>query len=106
LGTNEQPFYLPNTEQWQIEKQGAYFKYNTEIPHMRIADRCLFCLQEAGIAVNNKEYLAIKLHDGLYEEANKVYYMSYNPDFEIKSNLVYILHQADLMASRVETQNP
>jgi hypothetical protein len=104
LGTNEQPFYLPNTEQWQIEKQGAYFKYNTEIPHMRIADRSLFCLQEAGIAVNNKEYLAIKLHDGLYEEANKVYYMSYNPDFEIKSNLVYILHQADLMASRVETQ--
>lgn len=104
LGTNEQPFYLPNQEQWQIEKQGAYYTYNKEMPHMRIADRGLFCLQQAGIHMNEKEYLAIKLHDGLYEEANKAYYVTYNADFEIKSNLIYILHQADLMASRVETQ--
>jgi hypothetical protein len=104
LGTNDNPFYVPNTESWQIEKQGVYYKYNTEIPHMRIADRSLFCLQKAGIAVNEKEFLAIKLHDGLYEESNKSYYITYNTDYEIKSNLPYILHQADLMASRVETQ--
>lgn len=104
LGTNDQPFYLPNTEQWQIDKQGAYYTYNKEMPHMRIADRSLFCLQQAGIQINEREYLAVKLHDGLYEEANKAYYVTYNSDFEIKSNLVYILHQADLMASRIETQ--
>lgn len=72
---------------------------------MRIADRSLFYLQQAGIAVNEREYLAIKLHDGLYEEGNKAYYVTYNHEFEIKSNLTFILHQADLMASRVETQN-
>jgi len=104
LGTNDKPFYVPNTEAWQIEKQGVYYKYNTEMPHMRIADRSLFYLQKAGIAVNEKEFLAIKLHDGLYEESNKSYYITYNSDYEIKSNLPYILHQADLMASRVETQ--
>lgn len=102
LGTNDQPFYIPNDQQWQIEKQGVYFKYNPEIPHMRIADRSLFCLQRAGISVNEREFLAIKLHDGLYEESNKSYYITYNPDYEIKSNLPYVLHQADLMASRVE----
>jgi len=105
LGTNDKPFYVPNTEAWQIEKQGVYYKYNTEMPHMRIADRSLFYLQQAGIQINEKEYLAIKLHDGLYEESNKAYYITYTPDYEIKSNLPYILHQADLMASRVETQN-
>ena len=26
------------------------------------------------------EYIGLKLTDGMYEEANKSYYMSYNPD--------------------------
>jgi len=104
LGTNDRPFYLPNEEQWQIEKQGAYYTYNKQIPHMRIADRSLFYLQRAGIQMNEREYLAIKLHDGMFEEANKAYYVTYNTDFEIKSNLIHILHHADMMASRIETQ--
>ena len=104
LGTNEEPFYIPNDSSWHVEKQGAHFKYNSKITHMRIADRSLFYLQEAGISVSENEFLAIKLHDGLYEESNKAYYITYSSDSELKSNLPYILHQADLMASRVETQ--
>lgn len=104
LGTNEEPFYIPNDSSWHVEKQGAHFKYNSKITHMRIADRSLFYLQQANISVSENEFLAIKLHDGLYEEANKSYYITYSADSEIKSNLPYILHQADLMASRVETQ--
>lgn len=104
LGTNEEPFYVPNDSSWHIEKQGAYFKYNSNITHMRIADRSLFYLQQANIPVTENEFLAIKLHDGLYEESNKAYYITYSSDSELKSNLPYILHQADLMASRVETQ--
>ena len=104
LGTNEQPFYIPNDSSWHVEKQGAHFKYNSNITHMRIADRSLFYLQQANISVSENEFLAIKLHDGLYEEANKSYYITYSADSEIKSNLPYILHQADLMASRIETQ--
>jgi hypothetical protein len=71
---------------------------------MRIADRSLFCLQEFGIAINEREFLAIKLHDSLYEEGNKSYYMPYNHDFKIKSNLIHILHQADFMSSIIESQ--
>ena len=104
LGTNDQPFYIPNDSQWHIEKQGAYFKYNTNITHMRISDRSLYYLQAAGIPVTENEYLGIKLHDGLYEEGNKSYFITYGEDTQIKSNLIHILHQADFMASRVETQ--
>ena len=104
LGTNEQPMYLPNDSQWHIEKQGMLYKYNTNITHMRVADRSLFYLQKAGIEVSENEFLTIKLHDGLYEESNKAYYITHNKDTELKSNITYILHQADLMASRVENQ--
>jgi len=104
LGSDSEPMYIPNDSQWHIEKQGAYYKINPKLVHMRIADRSLYELQKAGIAVTENEFLAIKLHNGLYEEGNKPYYITYSPDTEIRSNLPYILHQADLMASRIETQ--
>jgi hypothetical protein len=59
-------------------------------------------LQSEGIEMSEKEYLAIKLHDGLYEEANKSYYISYSEDYALKTSLPYILHQADLIASKSE----
>jgi hypothetical protein len=53
------------------------------------------------------EMLAIRTHDGLYDEANKGYLISRVPESKPKSAIVYILHQADLMASVVEmTVNP
>lgn len=105
LGTNENPVYIPNDSQWHIEKQGIYYKYNPDVTYMRIADRSLYMLHKAGIQVTENEYLAIKLHDGLYEEANKPYYITYGPDTQLKSNLPFILHQADLMASQIENKN-
>ena len=105
LGTNDKPFYIPNDSEWHIKNQGAHYKYNNAITHMRIADRSLYYLQQAGISVSENEFLAIKLHDGLYEESNKAYYITYSPDSELKSNLPYIVHQADLAASRIENQN-
>ncbi len=72
LGTKEQPFYVPNDSQWHIEKQGALYKYNSNITHMRISDRSLFYLQQQGIEVTENEYLAIKLHDGyMKKEINR-----------------------------------
>jgi hypothetical protein len=104
LGSNAEPFYIPNTSKWHVENQGAYYMYNKNITHMRVADRSLYYLQQAGISVGENEFLAIKLHDGLYEEGNKPYYISYIKEFQIKTNLVYILHQADLMSARIESQ--
>lgn len=103
LGTNEQPVYIPNQSQWHRENQGLMFNYNPAITHMRIAERSLFVLQSYGIQVSENEFLAIRLHDGLYEEANKQYYITYNKDTELRSNIAYILHQADLMSSKIES---
>jgi hypothetical protein len=102
LGYKDLPHYLPNDSDWHV-KQGFYFKYNTELTHMRISDRSLFMLQKYDIPVSETEYLAIKLHDGCYEEANMAYYKA-SSEFGIKTNLVYVIHQADLTASRIERQ--
>lgn len=104
LGTNEKPFYAPNDDQWQIEKRGIMYKYNYD-HHMRIADRSLYALQEAGISMSQEEYIAIKIHDGLYEEANKPYLMTFSTEAHLKTTLPHVIHQADLMASQIEKQN-
>jgi hypothetical protein len=103
LGTNDEPVYIPNQSQWHKENQGLMFNYNPAITHMRIAERSLFVLQKYGIKVSENEFLAIRLHDGLYEEANKQYYITYSKDTELRSNIAHILHQADLMSSKIES---
>ena len=69
---------------------------------MKVPDRALWLLQHYGVKVTDKEYIGIKLTDGMYDEANKSYLMSYNPDFGLRSNMAYILHQADMMATHIE----
>lgn len=103
LGTNEKPFYVPNKDQWEIDKRGILYKYSYD-HHMRIADRSLYALQQAGISMSEAEYIAIKIHDGLYEEANKPYLLTFSPDAHLKTMLPHVLHQADLMASQIEKQ--
>jgi hypothetical protein len=46
--------------------------------------------------------IAIQTHDGLYDEANKKYLMSYMPEQKPRTSLPFIIHQADLMAARIE----
>jgi hypothetical protein len=48
--------------------------------------------------------IAIQTHDGLYDEGNKKYLMAWTPEQRPRTSLPFIVHQADLMASRVETQ--
>ena len=103
LGTNEKPFYTPNTDQWEVDKRGILYKYNYD-HHMRIADRSLYALQQAGIPMSEAEYIAIKIHDGLYEEANKPYLLTFSEQAHLKTMLPHVLHQADLMASQIEKQ--
>ena len=97
LGAEGKPYYLQQTD-----KLGELYIHNSDLSYMLIQDRSLFTLQQNGIQVNEKEYLAIKLHDGLYDDVNKPYYLSFNPDSKLRTNLVYILHQADFLASKIE----
>ena len=69
---------------------------------MLVPDRSLFTLQQYGIKTSEKEYLAIKCHDGLFAEGNKPYFFSNNPNSRMKTSIVNILHAADFLASKVE----
>lgn len=102
MGTAEQEAYLPNSSQWHKDNRGELYEYNTKIAFMSVPDRSLYLLTQHGITYSENEYLSIKLHDGIYEEANKPYLMSYSPETKPRTSLIHILHQADLMASRIE----
>ena len=102
IGAKGTPGYLPQTDQWRKDKLGEVYVINRDLSFMLIQDRSLFTLQQYGISMSEKEYLAIKLHDGLYDDVNKPYYISFNPDSKFRTNIVYILHQADFLASKIE----
>ncbi len=46
--------------------------------------------------------VAIQTHDGLYDDANVKYLKTFLPEQKPRTSLPYILHQADLMAARIE----
>ena len=107
VGDSTQDLYLPGKDEWRKKNLGEIYSYNTDVAFMTVPDRSLFLLQEAGIKYSLNEMLAIRTHDGLYEEANKAYLISRMPESKFRSAIAYILHQADFMASVVElTVNP
>jgi len=102
IGDEENESYIPQTDQWRKEKLGEDYKFNDRLEYMSVPDRSLFLLTQHGISYTKNELLAIKLHDGLYDEANKPYLINYMPETKPRTSLIYIIHQADLMASRIE----
>jgi len=102
IGDGEKEGYIPQKDKWRQDKLNERFIPNTELPFMLIQDRSLYLLQRYGIQVSHNEYLAIRLHDGIFDDANKAYFVSYNPDSKFRTNIVNILHQADYLASKVE----
>lgn len=96
------PLYIPNTSEWHVKNRGEIFTFNPNLQHMRVPDRALFMLQKYGIKVTLAETLGIKLADGLYDEASHEYFITKNPAQNLKTNLPYIIHVADLMSCRAE----
>lgn len=102
IGNEEEDYYIECTEDWLIRK-GQIYTHNPKLQYMKVADRSLMNLYNRGITMTDKEYLAIKLHDGMYEDANKPYLISYNEDYELKTCLPHVLHQADFMSAKCES---
>jgi len=102
VGDLEHDYYIPQTSEWHRINQGAIYTHNPELQYMKVPDRGLWLLQHYGVKVTNKEYIGIKLTDGLYDDANTAYLKGYNPDFRLRTNMCYILHQADMMATHIE----
>jgi hypothetical protein len=102
MGDEENESYIPQDDKWRKEKLGEDYKFNTQVPFASVPDRGLFLLQSHGIQYTFNEMLAIQTHDGLYDEANKKYLFSFIPEQKPRTSLPFILHQADLMAARIE----
>ena len=102
LGDLAEDYYVPQDNDWWIKNRGEYYKHNPKLQFMTVTDRALFLLQHYGVQMTENEYLGLKLTDGLYEEANKSYYIGYTPERSLRTNIAYILHQADMMATHIE----
>lgn len=96
---------IENTDQWRKEKLGELYQFNTKLTYMSVPDRGLWILGELGIKMSQNEYLSIKLHDGLYDPANEPYLKSYSSETKPRTSLIFLLHQADLMAARIEWEH-
>ena len=102
MGSENEESYIPQTDQWRKDKLGEDYMFNTKVPFSSVPDRGLFMLQSHGIQYTFNEMVAIQTHDGLYDEANKKYLLNFMPEQKPRTSLPFILHQADLMAARIE----
>ena len=102
MGDSEHESYIPQTDKWRKDKLGEDYMHNKKIAFASVPDRGLFLLQEHGIRYTFNEMVAIQTHDGLYDPANEKYLKSYMPETKPRTSLPFILHQADMMAARIE----
>ena len=102
IGSLEHTSVFPSTDEWRKKNLGEMYTFNTSNEYMTVPDRSLFLLQQSGIQLTTNEWIAIKTHDGLYDQANESYLKGFMPETKPRTSLPFILHQADLMAARIE----
>ena len=102
MGDEENEAYIPQTDQWRKDKLGEDYMFNDKIAFASVPDRGLYLLQSQGIQYTFNEMVGIQTHDGLYDEANKKYFIGFTPEVKPRTSLPYILHFADMMAARIE----
>jgi len=102
MGDEDNESYIPQTDQWRKDKLGEDYMHNKKIAFAAVPDRGLYLLQAHGIKYSFNEMLAIQTHDGLYDSANEKYLKSFMPETKPRTSLPFILHQADMMAARIE----
>ena len=102
MGDSDNEAYIPQTDNWRREKLGEDYMFNKKLAFASVPDRTLFLLQQHGITYTFNEMVAIQTHDGLYDDANTKYLKTYMPEQKPRTSLPYILHQADMLAARVE----
>ena len=96
--------YIPNPSEWHRINQGKIYDFNKNLNYMTVTDRACYLLMKFGVDMTEQEYLALRLTDGLYEEGNTSYLKSFMPEYGLKSHLPHILHQGDMMATKVENE--
>jgi hypothetical protein len=102
MGDENHESYIPQTDKWRKDKLGEDYMFNSKLAFASVPDRGLYMLQSHGIQYSFNEMIAIQTHDGLYDEANKKYLISFIPENKFRNPLPIILHQADMMAAYIE----
>jgi hypothetical protein len=102
MGDEQHESYIPQTDEWRRNKLGEDYMHNDKIAFASVPDRGLYLLQSHGVQYTFNEMVGIQTHDGLYDEANKKYFMGFTPEVKPRTSLPYILHFADMMAARIE----
>tara|TARA_R110001592_G_scaffold897_8_gene4656 strand:- start:102 stop:872 length:771 start_codon:yes stop_codon:yes gene_type:complete len=102
MGDADHESYIPQTDKWRKDKLGEDYMFNKKLAFSSVPDRGLFLLQDNNIKYTFNEMLAIQTHDGLYDSANDKYLKGYMPEQKPRTSLPFILHQADMMAARIE----
>ena len=100
MGDSNHEAYIPQTDKWR--RLGEDYMFNKELAFSAVPDRGLFLLQDNNIKYTFNEMVAIQTHDGLYDSANDKYLKGYMPEQKPRTSLPFILHQADMMAARIE----
>ena len=94
--------YQVETSDWHRKNQNKMYKHNENIPFSMVPDLSIWLLQEYDVKMSWNEYQAIKIHDGMYDDANKPYYVARSAQAKLKTNMPIILHHADHMAAQIE----
>ena len=94
--------YQVETSDWHRKNQNKMYKHNENIPFTMVPDLSIWLLQEYGVKMSWNEYQAIKIHDGMYDDANKPYFVARSAQAKLKTNLPILLHHADHMAAQIE----
>jgi len=94
--------YQVETSDWHRKNVGRMYKHNENIPFTMVPDLSIWLLQEYNIKMSWTEYQAIKIHDGMYDDANKPYFVARSAQAKLKTNLPVLLHHADHMAAQIE----
>ena len=102
MGSDTEDAYVPQTDKWRKDKLGEDYMFNKSLPFASVPDRGLFLLQQHDIKYTFNEMVGIQTHDGLYDAANEKYLKAYMPEQKPRTSLPFILHQADMMAARIE----
>jgi len=102
IGDGDKPNYIPQTDKWRQDKLSEMYTFNPDLDFMLIPDRSLYILQKFGIKVDQKEFLGIRCHDGVFDKANEAYFFSHVESSRQKTALISVLHTADFLASKVE----
>lgn len=100
VGLPGKPYYLPNKNNWEIEKRGMAYKVNPDIVTMNLGVRSLYIISQH-VSLSETEAQAIVAHDGIYPVNGGVVNLDYHHK---ECRLQMILHFADKWTAAVEEE--